>query len=55
MIAEVVERRQAAVLDASLEDEMLAHGYADISPEIVWGIAADDVPKLLTEVRAVMG
>jgi len=23
--------------------------------EIVWGIAADDVPKLLTEVRAVMG
>jgi uncharacterized protein with HEPN domain len=59
--------RQAAVLEASLADEIpefrriiafrnrLAHGYADISPEIVWGIAADDVPKLLTEVRTVMG
>ncbi|MGA2975179.1 MAG: HepT-like ribonuclease domain-containing protein [Spirochaetia bacterium] len=59
--------RQAAALEASLADEIpefrriiafrnrLAHGYADISPEIVWGIAADDVPKLLTEVRTVMG
>jgi uncharacterized protein with HEPN domain len=58
--------RQAAVLEASIADEVpefrriiafrnrLAHGYADISPEIVWGIATNDVPRLLAEVRAAM-
>ena len=32
----------------------LAHGYADIAPEIVWRIASRDVPKLQEQVRAIM-
>jgi uncharacterized protein with HEPN domain len=59
--------RQAPDLDPSLADEIpelrriiafrnrLAHGYAEVSPEIVWGIAAVDVPRLLAGVRAIMG
>jgi uncharacterized protein with HEPN domain len=58
--------RQASELDPSLTEKIpdlrriiafrnrLAHGYADVSPMIVWGIAADDVPKLLAGVRAIM-
>jgi len=59
--------RQASDLEPSLADEIpelrriiafrnrLAHGYADVSAEIVWGIAGEDVPKLLAGVRTIMG
>jgi uncharacterized protein with HEPN domain len=55
--------RQALDLDASLADVVtdtrliiafrnrLAHGYSDILPDVVWGIAQNDVPRLLEEVR----
>lgn len=33
----------------------LIHGYASVSPPIVWGIATNDVPILLEEIRAIMG
>jgi uncharacterized protein with HEPN domain len=58
--------KQAADLDPSLSAHVhdlraiialrnrLVHGYRDISPEIVWSIAAEDVPRLLREVRALM-
>ncbi|MEE4274109.1 MAG: HepT-like ribonuclease domain-containing protein [Thermoanaerobaculales bacterium] len=32
----------------------LIHGYAEISDEVVWAIATDDVPKLLGEVKATL-
>jgi uncharacterized protein with HEPN domain len=32
----------------------LIHGYADVSPQIVWGIANGDIPTLLAEVREIM-
>jgi uncharacterized protein with HEPN domain len=32
----------------------LIHGYASVSPRIVWGIATNDIPILLAEVRAIM-
>ena len=50
--------KQALDLDPSLSQRIpdfrrivafrnrLIHGYADISPEIVWGIATDDIPRL---------
>ena len=58
--------RQALDLDPTLADRVtdvqpiiaflnrLAHGYSDIDPEVVWGIAQNDVPKLLDEVRAIL-
>jgi uncharacterized protein with HEPN domain len=59
--------RQAAGLDPSLPERIpdirrivafrnrLIHGYAEVSPQIVWGIATDDVPRLLADVRAITG
>jgi uncharacterized protein with HEPN domain len=32
----------------------LIHGYATVSPTIVWGIVTNDIPILLSEVRSVM-
>jgi len=32
----------------------LIHGYATVSPTIVWGIITNDVPILLSEVRSLM-
>ena len=32
----------------------LIHGYASVSPKIVWGIVTNDVPVLLTEVRSLL-
>lgn len=32
----------------------LIHGYASVSPQVVWGIVTNDIPKLLTEIRVVM-
>ena len=32
----------------------LIHGYATVSPTIVWGIVTNDVPVLLSEVRSLM-
>ncbi len=59
--------KKALELDPSLADRVsdvrrivafrnrLIHGYADVSPQIVWGIAKTDVPRLLAEVQAIMG
>jgi uncharacterized protein with HEPN domain len=53
-------------LDPSLRDRItdldriisfrnrLIHGYSTVSPQIVWGIVSNDVPILLSEVRAIM-
>jgi uncharacterized protein with HEPN domain len=30
----------------------LIHGYAEISDTVVWAIASDDVPRLVSEVKA---
>jgi len=32
----------------------LIHGYAGVSPQVVWGIISNDVAILLEEVRALM-
>ena len=32
----------------------LIHGYATVSPTIVWGIVTNDIPILLSEARALM-
>ena len=32
----------------------LIHGYASVSPQIVWGIVTNDVPILLDEIRTIM-
>ena len=32
----------------------LIHGYATVSPTIVWGIVSNDIPILLSEVRSLM-
>ena len=32
----------------------LIHGYATVSPTVVWGIVTNDVPVLLSEVRSFM-
>jgi uncharacterized protein with HEPN domain len=57
---------QALALDSTLSNSItnlnriisfrhrLIHGYAHISPEIVWGIAIDDVPLLAEELRALL-
>ncbi len=57
---------KALALDSSLSERItdirriisfrnrLIHGYASVSPHIVWAIATDDVPRLLAEVDAVM-
>jgi len=59
--------RQALDLDPSLADRVtdvrpiiafrnrLADGYSKIDPGEVWGICQNDVPKLIEEVRAIMG
>ncbi len=58
--------KQAAYLDPSLSEHIhdlrsivafrnrLVHGYRDISPELVWDIANNDVRRLLAEIRALM-
>lgn len=33
----------------------LIHGYASVSPQIVWGIVSSEVPLLLREVRSILG
>ena len=60
------DRNQALALDATLASHItnlnriisfrhrLIHGYAQISPEIVWGIAIDDVPILARELRSLL-
>jgi len=59
--------KQAVDLDPSLADRVtdvrliiafrnrLVHGYSGTSPELVWGIVQNDVPRLLAEVRAITG
>jgi uncharacterized protein with HEPN domain len=59
--------RQALEVEPSLSERIadvraviafrnrLAHGYSDISPKAVWEIVKIDVPRLLDEVRQVMG
>jgi len=34
---------------------MLVHGYATVNSEFVWKLIHDDLPLLLTEVRALLG
>ena len=34
--------------------DRLIHGYATVSPTIVWGIVTNDVPVLLSEVQSFM-
>jgi uncharacterized protein with HEPN domain len=58
--------RQAEGLDASIGPHLpdvrkiialrnrLAHGYASISPQIVWSVAANDVPRLREQVRTLL-
>jgi uncharacterized protein with HEPN domain len=58
--------KQATDLDPSLQEPIteigriiafrnrLIHGYSTVSPQIVWGIASNDVPVLLAEVRTIM-
>jgi uncharacterized protein with HEPN domain len=58
--------RQAMELDPALAERLtdvrpiiafrnrLAYGYSSIDPETVWGIARNDVPRLLAEVRSIM-
>ena len=59
--------RQALELDPSLAERVtdvrpiiafrnrLAHGYSKIDPGEVWRICQNDVPKLIEEVRVIMG
>jgi uncharacterized protein with HEPN domain len=58
--------KQAVSLDPTLSERIsdvsriiafrnrLIHGYASVSPQVVWGIATNDIPKLLIETRLVM-
>jgi uncharacterized protein with HEPN domain len=58
--------KQAVSLDQTLSERIsdvsriiafrnrLIHGYASVSPQVVWGIVTNDIPKLLTEIRVVM-
>jgi uncharacterized protein with HEPN domain len=58
--------KQAVGLDQTLSERIsdvnriiafrnrLIHGYASVSPQVVWGIVTNDIPKLLTEIRVVM-
>jgi uncharacterized protein with HEPN domain len=58
--------KQALDIDASIAGRItearrivafrnrLIHGYADVSPQIVWGISRSDVPILLEEVSRIM-
>ena len=34
---------------------VLIHGYADVDDALVWGMLETDVPKLIAEVRALLG
>lgn len=62
----VVRREEPATVDRSLLARItnvrriidfrnrLIHGYASVSPQVVWGIISSDVAILLEEVRALM-
>ena len=34
---------------------VLIHGYADVDDALVWGMLEADLPKLIAEVRALLG
>ena len=34
---------------------VLIHGYADVNDALVWGMLEADLPKLIAEVRALLG
>jgi len=58
--------RQALAVDRSLADRItqtsriiafrnrLIHGYAAVSDEVVWGVLESDLPRLATEIQALI-